>query len=270
MSNAMVDFDYARPKSVREAVALLTNEPEAMALAGGQSLIPTLKQRLARPTLLVDVQDIDEMRGIAVSDTHVVVGAMTRHAEVAVDAHIAEALPALAHMAYGIAHPQVRHMGTMGGSVAHNDPGADYPAAVLGLGATIHTDRRRIAADAFFTGLFATALEPGELVLRIEYPRHHRSGYCKIAHPASGLVNTGAWVTRLDDGVRVVINGAAPCVFRHQELERLLAARFDPASLDGFRQPSEGLNADMHASAEYRAQLVTVTVKRALAMALSH
>jgi len=265
----MVDFAYARPTTLAQAGQLLA-EPEATALAGGQSLIPALKQRLARPRLLVDLQDLAELRGVEVNDTHVRLGAFTRHADVAADPRVAEALPALAHMASVIAHPQVRHMGTLGGSIAYNDPGADYPAAVLGLGATIVTDRRRIAADEFFVALFETALAPAELILQIEFPRHRRSGYCKIAHPASGLVNTGAWVTRLDDGVRVVINGAAPCVFRHQELERLLAARFDPASLDGFRQPSEGLNADMHASAEYRAQLVTVTVKRALAMALSH
>jgi len=270
MSNAMVDFDYARPASLAEALRLLRGEPEAKVLAGGQSLLPTMKQRLARPTLLVDVQGLDAMRGISVTDTHVTIGAMTRHAEVASSARVAEALPALAHMARGIAHPQVRHMGTMGGSVAHNDPGADYPAAVLGLGATLHTDRRRIAADAFFTGLFGTALEPGELLLRIEYPRHQRSGYCKLPHPASGLVTTGAWVTRLPDGVRVAINGAAPCVFRHEEAERRLLARFDPASLDGFSQSPQGLNADFHAGVEYRAQLVMVALRRALAMALTH
>jgi carbon-monoxide dehydrogenase medium subunit len=268
MSNAMVDFDYARPKTLAEATRLLTDEPEAKALAGGQSLIPALKQRLARPTLLVDLQALDEMRGIEVTDTHVRLGAFTRHADVAASARIADALPALVHMANGIAHPQVRHMGTIGGSIAHNDPGADYPAALLGLRATICTDRRRIAADEFFIGLFDTPLEPSELVLQIEFPRYRHSGYCKIAHPASGLVNTGVWVTRLADGVRVAVNGASPCVFRHAELERRLAARFDPASLDDFRQPVEGLNSDLHASAEYRAQLLTVAARRALAMAL--
>ena len=152
MSNAMIDFGYVRPRSVAEAAKLLADEPEAKVLAGGQSLIPILKQRLARPSLLVDVQALDAMRGIEIDDSHVRLGAFTRHAEVAANARIAEALPALAHMARGIAHPQVRHMGTIGGSLAHNDPGADYPAAVLGLGATIVTDRRRIAADEFFTG----------------------------------------------------------------------------------------------------------------------
>lgn len=268
MSSTMTDFDYARPARVAEAVRLLSDEPGAKALAGGQSLIPMLKQRLARPTLLVDLQSLPELRGIEVTQDLVRVGAFTRHAEVARNAAVAEALPALAAMANGIAHPQVRHMGTIGGSLAHNDPGADYPAAVLGLGATVVTDRRRIDGDAFFRGLFETALEPGELVLQLEFPRHRRSGYCKMPHPASGLVNAGAWVTRLADGVRVAINGAAPCVYRHEAIERRLAARFDTDALNGFRTDAAGLNADMHASAAYRAHLVDVAVRRALAMAL--
>lgn len=266
----MADFGYVRPKSVAEALKLLTEDPEAKVLAGGQSLIPTMKQRLARPSLLVDVQALDAMRGIKISDSHIRLGAFTRHAEVAAHPRIAEILPALTHLASHIAHPQVRHMGTVGGSIAHNDPGADYPAAVLGLGATIITDRRRISGDDFFIGLFETALEAGELLLQVEFPRHRRSGYCKIAHPASGLVNTGVWITRLGDGVRVAVNGATPCVFRHLDLEQRLADRFEPASLDGYQQPSQGLNADFHTNAEYRAQLVTVAVQRALTMAMQH
>ena len=265
----MVDFAYARPTTLAQAGQLLA-EPEATALAGGQSLIPALKQRLARPRLLVDLQDLAELRGVEVNDTHVRLGAFTRHADVAADPRIAEALPALAHMASVIAHPQVRHMGTLGGSIAYNDPGADYPAAVLGLGATIVTDRRRIAADGFFVALFETALAPAELILQIEFPRHRRSGYCKIAHPASGLVDTGVWITRLPDAVRVAVNGASPCVFRQAELERRLAERFDPASLEGFEQPAAGLNDDLHASAAYRAHLVAVAARRALAMALQY
>lgn len=264
----MVDFDYARPARLSEALGLLVGEPTAQALAGGQSLIPVLKQRLARPALLVDLQALPELRGIALHGTVLRIGAFTNHAEVAASAVVAEALPALSAMANGIAHPQVRHMGTIGGSVAHNDPGADYPAAVLGLGATVVTDRRRIAADDFFRGLFETALEPGELVLQLEFPRHRRSGYCKIPHPASGLVDTGAWVTRLDDGVRVAINGASPCVFRHRELEARLGARFAPDAMLDFRASHEGLNDDLHASAAYRARLIGVAVRRALEMAL--
>jgi len=270
MSSTMVDFDYARPSRLAEAVRLLAGEPGAKALAGGQSLIPVLKQRLARPTLLVDLQALPELRGIEVAPDVVRIGAFTRHAEVASDAAIAEALPALSAMARGIAHPQVRHMGTIGGSLAHHDPGADYPAAVLGLAATVVTDRRRIPADGFFLGLFETALEPGELVLCVEFPRHRRSGYCKMPHPASGLVNAGAWVTRLPDGVRVAVNGAAPCVFRHESAERCLAGRFEPAALAALRTPAEGLNADLHASAAYRARLVDVALQRATAMALQH
>lgn len=271
MSNMMVDFDYVRPRTVDEAVRRLAGDPEAKALAGGQSLLPTMKQRLARPTALVDLQGLSALRGIEITPDHVRLGAFTRHAEVVADPRIAEALPALSHLARGIAHPQVRHMGTIGGSLAHNDPGADYPAAVLGLGATIHTNRRSIEADVFFRGLFETALEPSELIVRIDFPRHASSGYHKMPHPASGLVNTGAWVTHLPDGtVRVAINGATPCVFRSAELEQRLAKRFDPASLDGWRQSATGLNADLHASSAYRAQLVTTSVRMALAMALIH
>lgn len=271
MSNMMVDFNYVRPRTVDEAVRRLAEDPEAKALAGGQSLLPAMKQRFARPTLLVDLQGLSALRGIEITSDHVRLGAFTRHAEVAADLRIAEALPALAHMARGIAHPQVRHMGTIGGSLAHNDPGADYPAAVLGLGATVQTNRRTIEADDFFRGLFETALDPGELIVGIKFPRHAASGYHKMPHPASGLVNTGVWITRLPGGgVRVAINGAAPCVFRSAELEQRLTERFDPASLDGWRQSASGLNADLHASSAYRAQLVTTSVRKALAMALLH
>ena len=265
----MADFRYLRPKTLDEALRVLADEPEAKVLAGGQSLLPAMKQRLARPPLLVDLQGLAELRGLEVDDHCVRLGAFTRHFEVADSTRVAEALPALAHMARGIAHPQVRHMGTIGGSIAHNDPGADYPAAVLGLGATLHTNRRAIAADDFFKGLFDTALAPGELLVRIDFPRHEASGYHKMPHPASGLVNTGAWVTRLPDGaVRVAVNGAAPCVFRCEEAERLLADRFELVALDDWRPLAEGLNADLHASAAYRAQLMAVSVHRALAMAL--
>ncbi len=266
----MVDFDYERPRSLAEALALLATHPEAKPMAGGQTLLPTLKQRLARPTLLVDLQAIPELRGIEVGEDTVTVGAMTRHAETATHPGIVAAIPALAFLAGGIAHPQVRHVGTMGGSISNNDPAADYPAALLALGAEVQTSRRRIAADDFFTGLFSTALEPGELVLRVRLPVPLRAGYCKIANIASGYVTTGCFIADFGGGrVRVAVNGAGPCVFRQRDLEQALGADFSAAALAGFRQPPEGLNADLHASAAYRAQLVAVAAKRALAMALS-
>ena len=263
------DFDYARPASLAEALALLEADADARPLAGGQTLIPTLKQRLAHPTLLVDLQGLRELRGIEVGKDFVTVGAMTRHAETASHAGLAAAIPALAFLASGIAHPQVRQVGTMGGSISNNDPAADYPGALVGLGARVQTTRREIPADAFFTGLFSTALEPGELVLRVRFPIPRRAGYCKIANPASGYVTTGCFIADFGDAVRVAVNGAGPCVFRLPELEQALARDFSPAALAGFSLSPQGLNADLHASAGYRAQLVAVAARRALAMALA-
>ena len=266
----MFDFDYARPGSLAQALALLASDPEARPLAGGQTLIPTLKQRLAQPTLLVDLQGLPELRGIEVDQGFVTVGAMTRHAETASHPQLAAAIPALAFLAGGIAHPQVRRVGTIGGSISNNDPAADYPAALLGLGAEVHTTRRHISADEFFTGLFGTALEPGELVLRVRFPIPLRAGYCKIANAASGYVTAGCFIADFGDGgVRVAVNGAGPCVFRHLALEQALARDFSPAALADFRQDAQGLNSDLHASAAYRAQLVAVAARRALAMALA-
>lgn len=263
----MVDFDYTRPKTVDEAAALLQRHAEARALAGGQTLIPALKHRLARPTLLVDLQALEPLRGITVGPQEVVVGAMVCHADVAAHAGLAAAIPALAHLAAGIAHPQVRHMGTLGGSISNHDLASDYPAALLGLGATVRTQRRRIPADRFFTGLFGTALEPGELVVAVHFPRVRRAGYCKFANPASGYVTVGAFVALHDDGVRVAVNGASPCVFRQADFEAALAARFEPEVLHGLRHPPDGLQADLHASAAYRAHLVNVAARRAVSMA---
>lgn len=266
----MFDFAYERPDNLAHALELLATDPEAKPLAGGQTLIPTLKQRLARPSRLVDLQALAELRGIVVDDAFVTVGAMTRHAETASHERLAAAIPALAFLASGIAHPQVRHVGTMGGSISNNDPAADYPGALVGLGAVVQTTRREIAADDFFTGLFSTALEPGELVLRVRFPIPLRAGYHKIPNPASGYVTAGCFIADFGDaGVRVAINGAGPCVFRQRELEQRLARDFSPAALEGFSLPPEGLNADLHASAAYRAQLALVAAQRALTMALS-
>ncbi len=265
----MYDFSYVRPSSIDEAAKILLGDPNARPLSGGQTLIPTLKQRLASPTVLVDLQDISELYGIEVGSTHVAVGAMTRHAEVAAHAGIKNAIPALAFLAGGIADSQVRHMGTMGGSLSNNDPAADYPAAVLGLGAELRTNRRTIAADDFFTGLFSTALEPGELLMQIRFPIPSQAGYCKIPNPASGFVVAGCFIARTGPGrVRVAVNGAGPCVFRQHEFERRLSLEFEPAALVDCTQAPEGLNSDIHASASYRANLVSVAAKRALAFAL--
>jgi aerobic carbon-monoxide dehydrogenase medium subunit len=265
----MNDFDYVRARSVDHAIALMAAHDEARLLAGGQTLIPTLKQRLLCPILLVDIQDLAELTGIKVTDTTVTIGAMTRHAQVANDADVRAAIPALSHLAGGIADPQVRHMGTIGGSIANNDPAADYPAALVGLGAEVETSRRRVAADDFFVGLFTTALAPDELVLRIHFPRSRRAGYCKFANPASGYVTTGCFVAEFDDGIRVAINGAGPVVFRQAEFERALRAHFSEDAIVGCRQDSNGLNHDMHASAVYRAHLIKVAARRAVAAALS-
>lgn len=264
----MYDFEYVRAKTLDEAAQLLATHPDARLLSGGQTLIPALKQRLNRPSLLVDLQEIPEMRGIVVSAREVSVGAMTRHADVAAHAGIAAAIASLAHLASGIADPQVRHQGTLGGSISNNDPAADYPAAVVGLGARVLTSRRTIAADDFFTGLFSTALEPGEIVVRVIFPRVRCSGYCKMPSPASGYVMTGCFIAQTEEGVRVAVNGAGPCVFRQHAFEAALNSRFEAAALDGCAQRADGLNADMHASAAYRAQLVKVAAKRALAQAL--
>ena len=268
----LVDFDYARPSTLAEAQALLAAHPEAKPLAGGQTLIPTLKQRLASPTLLVDLQALPDLRGIEVTDSHVTIGAFTRHAETAAHAGVARAIPALAFLASGIAHPQVRRMGTIGGSISNNDPAADYPAALVGLGAQVHTTARVIPADAFFTGLFSTALEPAELVLRVRFPIPRRAGYCKLANPASGYVTAGCFIAEMSgpaqEHVRVAVNGAGPCVFRQATLENTLAIEFSPAAIAGFCQDPQGLNADLHASADYRAHLVGVAARRALDMAI--
>jgi carbon-monoxide dehydrogenase medium subunit len=261
----MYDFAYHRPSSVADAVKILSADPEARPLSGGHTLLPALKHRLARPTALVDLSGIAELRGIRREGDKVVSGAMARHVDVETSEQVASAIPALARMAGNLGDVQVRNRGTMGGSVANNDPAADYPAAVLGLGATVVTDKRRIAADDFFQGMFVTALEPGELLIAIEFPIPEKAGYAKMKNPASRYVMTGVFVSKGPQGVRVAVNGAAPCVFRQAEMEKALAANWSPDAVAGIRQPADGLNSDIHGSAEYRAHLVTVMAKRAVA-----
>jgi aerobic carbon-monoxide dehydrogenase medium subunit len=261
-------FTYARAKSLADAQALFARTPEAKFLAGGQSLIPTMKMRLANPATLIDISGLKELAFIRAAGDAVVIGAATKHADVATSADVRRAIPALAAVASVIGDPAVRHMGTLGGSVANNDPVADYPAAVLGLGATVKTTRRSIAADNFFTGMFATALADGEIVTEISFPIPERAGYAKFPNPASRYALAGVFVARTKDGVRVAVTGAGPCVFRAPAMEAALSKSFTPDAVAKISVAADGLNSDIHASAEYRANLVTVMARRAVEAAL--
>jgi aerobic carbon-monoxide dehydrogenase medium subunit len=260
----MYDFAYHKPSSIADAVALLAADPDAKPISGGHTLLPALKHRLNKPSALVDLSGIAEMQGIKREGDAIIIGAMTRHAHVATSAEVKAAIPVLAYMATVIGDTQVRNRGTLGGSVANNDPAADYPAAVLGLGATIITSKRRIAADDFFLGMFTTALEEGELLTGISFPIPEKAGYAKMRNPASRYVMAGALVSKGPMGVRVAINGAGPCVFRQTAMEAALSANWSADAVAAVKQPADGLNADIHGSAEYRAHLVTVMAKRAV------
>jgi carbon-monoxide dehydrogenase medium subunit len=265
----MYPFEYIKPDSVQAATRAVAAAGENRFLAGGMTLLPTLKMRLARPDRLVDLAGIEELAGIRVERDRVDIGAMTRHADVAASAELRRALPALASLAGGIGDPLVRNCGTIGGSIANNDPAADYPGAALGLGATVVTDRREIAADVFFTGMFSTALQPGELLVRVRFPLPRRAAYVKFPNPASRYAMAGVFVAETTAGVRVAVTGAGPCVFRATAFETALARRFAPESLEGLDFPADGLNRDLHGSAEYRAHLVGVIARRAAAAALA-
>ncbi|WP_374633922.1 xanthine dehydrogenase family protein subunit M [Ferrovibrio sp.] len=260
----MYEFNYHRPTSLAEASKLLAGAADGKFVAGGQTLLPTLKQRLAAPSDLIDLGGIAELQGIKVDGGSVSIGAGTRHGVVAKSAEVAKAIPALAKLAGGIGDAQVRNMGTIGGSLANNDPAADYPAAVLGLNATIHTNKRTIAADDYFKGMFETALEDGEIIVKVSFPIPKRAGYVKFPNPASRYVMVGAMVAETASGIRVAINGAAPCVFRHKEMEAALAKSFSADALKGIKTDPKTMNNDIHASAEYRAHLVGVIAKRAV------
>lgn len=264
----MYDFDITRPASTADATAAHGGSDDALYLAGGQTMIPTLKQRLAMPETVVDLGAVADLAGISDTGDALRIGAMTRHADVAASALVKAKLPALARLAGGIGDPQVRARGTMGGSVANNDPAADYPSAVLALNAQITTATRTIAGEDFFTGMFETALEPGELITAITFPTNVQAGYVKFPNPASRYAVVGAFVARFADGtVRVAITGAAPCVYRWAEAEAALSADFSPAALSSLTADPDDLNADLHASAEYRAHLVGVITARAVEQA---
>jgi carbon-monoxide dehydrogenase medium subunit len=260
-------FEYHRPASTKEALSLGKKE-EARYLAGGQSLVQAMKLRLSSPSDLVDLGTIKELAGIRASGSGVEIGAMTRHADVASSPEVKKAIPALAALAGIIGDRQVRHMGTMGGSLANSDPAADYPAAVLALGATITTNKRKIEADDYFKGLYETALEPGELITSVAFPAPKRAAYMKFKNPASRFAIVGVFVADFGGKVRVGVTGAGPCAFRQADMEKALTAKFAPESVANIKVKPEGLNNDLHASPEYRAHLITVMAKRAVEAAL--
>lgn len=260
----MYDFAYHRPKTLADAVTALKGKDEARPMSGGMTLIPTLKQRLAKPSDVVDLGGIKELAGIKVEGNNVVVGGMTRHYDVSVSPEVKSNIPALAHLAGHIGDPAVRNRGTMGGSVANNDPAADYPSAVLALNATVTTNTRTIKADDFFKGLFETALQDGELITSISFPKVDKAGYMKFPNPASRYAMVGVFVAKTGNTVRVAVTGAGPCVFRVKAMEEALAKDFSSAAIKDIKVPADGLNSDIHGSAEYRAHLVTVMARRAV------
>ncbi|KAB2882175.1 MAG: carbon monoxide dehydrogenase [Albidovulum sp.] len=258
----MHNFEFVKPSTIAEAVKALARE-DAQALSGGQTLMPTMKQRLAAPAVLVSLTGIPEMRGVCRNGDALEIGAATTHAEVAREA--AAAYPALAGLAGGIGDPAVRNLGTIGGSLANNDPAACYPAAVLGSGATVVTSKREIAADDFFQGLFSTALEEGEIIISVRFPIPERAGYAKFEQPASRFALTGAFVAKYASGVRVAITGAGQDgVFRWSDGERALSASYAADALSGLSVSPDGLMADLHGTPAYRANLVKVMTQRAV------
>jgi carbon-monoxide dehydrogenase medium subunit len=263
----MNEFTFHRPASVADAVAALKANVEAKILAGGQSLLPVMKLDMAQPTDLISLAGVAELRGITEEGGAIVVGALTTHAEVERSELVRSKIAALAAMASAIGDPQVRNRGTLGGSIAHADPAADYPAAVLGLGATVVTDRREIAADDYFVGLFETALEDDELIVAVKFPIPGRAGYSKFPSPASKFAVVGVFVAETDGAVRVAVTGAGPCAFRVEAMEKALAGNFAASAIDGLTVAAGELNVDIDASAEYRAHLVGVMARRAVAAA---
>ena len=263
----MYEFAYVKPAGLEAAVRALGAE-DAKALAGGQTLIPVLKQRLNRPSVVVDLSGLG-LAGIRVADGALAIGAATTHATVAASAEVQRAFPALACLAAGIGDLQVRNRGTIGGSLANNDPAADYPAAALATGATIRTDRRELAIEDFLQGMFTTALAPDEIVTEVVFPLPRRAAYAKFRNPASRYAMVGVFVAQTAGGVRVAVTGAGQDgVFRHAAMEQALSAEFSPAALEGIATPAEGLNSDIHGSAAYRAHLVGVMARRAVAAAV--
>jgi carbon-monoxide dehydrogenase medium subunit len=261
----MYNVNYHRAKNVADAAKLLKGAEDGKLLSGGMTLIPTMKQRLASPSDVVDLTHIKELKGIKVSGKTVTIGAATTHAEVAANDKLAKACPAICHLAAHIGDPHVRHRGTIGGSIANNDPAADYPSAMLALNATIHTNKRKVPADKFFTGMFETALKDGEIVTAVEFTAPAKAGYSKFPNPASRYAMAGVFVASGKDGTRVAVTGAgADGVYRWKEAEAALGKKLSADALDGLSVSARGLLSDIHASAAYRANLVKVMAKRAV------
>ena len=260
----MYEFDYSKPASLDDAARALS-DADAKLVAGGMTLIPTLKLRLAKPTQLIDLANVPGLKGISEDGDAVVIGAMTRHADVNRSDVVKRGIPALAALAGMIGDPAVRNRGTIGGSVANNDPAADYPAAIVALNATVRTNKREIPADQFFTGMFETALQPGEILTAVRFPKVAQANYQKFRNPASRYAIVGVFVAKSPAGVRVAVTGAGPSVFRVPEMEAALAKSFTADAIKDIAIKDDGLNSDIHASAEYRAHLVNVMARRAVA-----
>jgi len=261
----MYAFTFEQPTTLEQAVALLADNDEAKLLAGGHSLVPVMKQRLASPSVIVDLSKIEGLSGIEKTGDSITIGAMTKHHVTAGSPIVQQAIPALASVPASVGDPAVRHRGTIGGSVANNDPNADYPAACLGLGATIITSKREIPSDEFFQGMFTTALEPDEIITKFRFPIPEKAAYQKFKHPASGFALVGVFVSKRGNDIRVAVTGAgANGVFRVPEFEAALAKNFDAKAIEGLKVSPDGLNSDIHASPEYRAHLIGVMAKRAL------
>lgn len=265
----MYNFAYHRASGLKQAQNLLGQVADAKLIAGGQSLLPMMKLRLAAPANLIDLSQVDGLSGIELNARSLTIGAMTTHHEVNTSAVVEEAIPALSELAGMIGDPAVRHRGTIAGSLAHNDPTADYPAACLALDATIITTKRRIAAADFFTGLFETALEPDEIITKVSFPLAKKAAYQKFRNPASRYAIVGVFVAKRSSDVGVAVTGAGTSgAFRLPEFEEALRKRFSPKSLEGLTVPADDLTSDLHASAAYRAHLIGVLARRAVAAAL--
>lgn len=263
----MKDFEFHRPSSLADVVALLKARPGAKVLAGGQSLLPVLKLDLAEPTDLVSLASVPDLNGISIEGQELIIGARCTHDQVATSANVSSTIPGLAALAGAIGDAQVRNRGTLGGSVAHADPAADYPAALVALGATIVTDRGTHAAEDFFTGLFGTTLQQDELVTAVRFPIPKSAAYVKFAHRASKYAVVGVFVAQTAGGVRVAVTGASAKVFRVPAMEQALDASFTPSALDGISVTADDLVSDLEASAEFRAHLIGVIARRAVAAA---